>query len=93
MNQRQFDWAKSLLFLCVIVSTILICTYIILTNINSCTSDPLGYAVEQIKSQIEVSFVYGSLTAMNEFGAKKTFPFGDTYESDTSYLNFTLPKN
>ena len=94
MEQKHFDWALRLAWLCVVVSTILVCTYIVVNKVNSCTSDPLDFIIEQIKSQLDVSIVSGSITVINNKGASQTFYFGDgAEERNSNILNINFSKN
>lgn len=90
MEQKKIDWYLRFAWLLILVSTLLICTYIVVNNIHSCTSQPLEYAVDQIKAKFEVLYVYGRVTITNDKGISDYLDFGDfnfTESESTSETN------
>jgi hypothetical protein len=91
--QPKPDWYLRFAWLLILICSILIASYFIINNVNSCTSQPLDYAVKAVKDKFEVVMVYGSLTLVGKNGASETISFGDIKLESTSktYLNLSLP--
>ena len=60
------------------------CNYYI-TNVNVCTSDPLKYAVEEIRENYNASHVYGNIYVTTPKG-QKTWDYGDASNINLSFL-------
>lgn len=92
MEQKKIDWYLRFAWLIIFVSVMLIGIYYTLNNINHCTSQPLNFAVDQIKQKFEVSLVYGRVTMMDSKANYDYIDFGDinltTDLESTSKINF-----
>lgn len=75
-------------FILIIAGMIALTFYQYTYNVNECTSDPLRYAVEEIRYNYDAEFVDGTMRVRNEDGIVKTWEFGD--ESNLSDILFKL---
>ena len=86
------DWVAILCYTCIIISITIVATYIILNKVHECTSDPLNYAVEKIKSQTDVKSVSGKITVQTQKNNFISDTFGDNYfyiGNKTNLFNIT----
>lgn len=60
----ETNWLLIIAWLLVLSSLIFLCFYYFSERTNSCTSNPLNYAIEDIKEKYDVDYVYGNLILM-----------------------------
>ena len=65
------------IFIFITIASCLITTFYILYETNSCTVDPIGYGVEEIRSITGATYVYGNINIIRSDGKIMSEPFGD----------------
>ena len=63
-------------YLLIIISLLIFTYYKYTEKVNQCTSDPLKFAVEKIRYNYDVNYVYGSITISSN-DTFKSWGFGD----------------
>jgi len=66
-------------FLLIIGSIIIFAYYSYVDKVNECTSDPIRYAVEEIRENYNATFVNGNMYILTQDGSK-SWNFGDGFD-------------
>lgn len=90
------DWYLKFAWLLIFILSILLGSYYIVNNVNSCTAQPLDYAVNQIKAKFDVIAVYGTVHLVGRNAAYDYIEFGDinfskSESTSKTDFNFSLP--
>jgi len=93
MKKPPNDWITKVCYLLIILSIVYIGYYFFLEKVNTCTEDPLKFAVNKIKSTTNAELISGSLLIIYEEGvaSNERYHFGDEILAltNSSVYNFT----
>jgi len=95
MENKRYNKKDFLLligFFLILISLIIFLSYYVIYNINSCTRDPLKYAVERIKKNTNADFITGSISINKYNGGGYIVFFGERNESQSELpmLNISI---
>ena len=75
---KKDDLIMFIAIIFMLIGGFIIAGYFILDKVNSCTRDPLNYAVKEVESKFDVDLVYGTMYLINtQTNAKDTIDFGN----------------
>ena len=90
MKPIKKDWITFVCFILIIISTSYVVYYFVLEKVDTCTSDPLKFAVEKIKYTTDAKLVSGNLIILTRNGMTIRHEFGDNFfYSNNKTFNFS----
>jgi hypothetical protein len=76
MNFKDIDWTGLMIILVMLFGAVLVCYYLIVTDVNSCTRDPIKYAMKSVElpafisqddlTDVELTLYSGNLSVYNK---------------------------
>jgi len=90
MKPLKKDWIFLFCMVLIIASAVYIGYYFVLEKVDTCTSDPLKFAVNKIKDTTNVHLVSGSLMVLTKDGRTIRHEFGDNiFSLNNQTFNFS----